>query len=61
MAARVWPTDDQWALGNKSPGHVTGPQHAGMVLTNTSLTGGLGQTEPRFDAYKSMQIQLRRY
>lgn len=35
------------------------PQAAGMVLTNTSLTRG--QTEPRFDAYKSMQTQFRRY
>lgn len=35
------------------------PQAAGMVLTNTSLTRG--QAEPRFDAYKSMQSQFRRY
>lgn len=37
------------------------PQPPGMVLTNTSLAGGLGQTEPRFDAYKSTQTQFRRY
>lgn len=37
------------------------PQPSGMVLTNTSLAGGLGQTEPRFDAYKSTQTQFRRY
>lgn len=48
-------------LETRVPVMFLAPQHTGMVLTNTSLTGGLGQTEPRFDAYKSMQTQFRRY
>lgn len=48
-------------LETRVPVMFLAPQHAGMVLTNNSLTGGLGQTEPRFDAYKSMQTQFRRY
>ena len=33
---------------------------AGIVMANTALAAR-GQPEPRFDAYKSMQTQFRRY
>lgn len=59
---------DTWQLGFgtemtsghlEARGQVSVPQSAGMVLTNTSLAGG--KTVPRFDGYKSMQTQFRRY